>query len=77
MSWIKTITNRSRRGISLIELLLAIGSGVWADSIWIVALAVPAWAVLHFQIVVREEAYLAGLFPEAYGAYRARVLRWL
>jgi len=25
MSWIKTITNRSRRGISLIELLLAIG----------------------------------------------------
>ena len=58
-------------------LLLAIGSGVWADSIWIAALAVPAWAVLHFQIVVREEAYLAGLFPEAYGAYRARVRRWL
>ncbi len=25
MTWIKTITNRTRRGISLIELLLAIG----------------------------------------------------
>ena len=57
--------------------LLAIGSGVWADSIWIAALPVPGWAVLHFQIVVREEAYLAGLFPESCGAYRARVRRWL
>lgn len=47
------------------------------DSPWFL-LAVPAlFATLHFGVVLREEAYLQGLFPEAYDAYRQRVRRWL
>lgn len=42
------------------------------------ALAVPAlFATLHFGVVLREEAYLAGLFPGEYADYRGRVRRWL
>lgn len=34
-------------------------------------------AVLHYGVVMREEAYLENKFGDAYRAYRERVPRWL
>jgi protein-S-isoprenylcysteine O-methyltransferase Ste14 len=44
---------------------------------WLPLLMVPAWFVLHFGIVRREEQYLEEKFGDAYRRYRARVPRYL
>jgi protein-S-isoprenylcysteine O-methyltransferase Ste14 len=44
---------------------------------WLPLLMVPAWFVLHFGIVRREEQYLEEEFGDAYRRYRARVPRYL
>ena len=67
----------SRNPMYMGFLLVVAGIGVWADSAWIVAMAVPAWTILRQAIVLREEAYLAERFPKPYQAYRQRVRRWL
>jgi protein-S-isoprenylcysteine O-methyltransferase Ste14 len=67
---------RTRNPIYLGFVTALLGAGVWADSVWVAASAVPAWAVLQRTIVAREEAYLATRFPEQYSAYARRVRRW-
>ena len=39
-------------------------------------LIVPACALLHFAVVVREERYLEQKFGDAYRRYRERVPRY-
>jgi protein-S-isoprenylcysteine O-methyltransferase Ste14 len=71
----------ARRGvyrfpIYLGMLLALLGAGLWLDSVWIAAGALPAWAILQRTIVAREEAYLAARFPKEYADYARRVRRW-
>lgn len=54
-----------------------LGVTLWVDSLVMLLLTVPMGFVLHSGIVLREERYLAGKFPEAYRDYQARVKRWL
>lgn len=54
-----------------------LGVTLWVNSLVMLLLAIPMAFVLNWGIVFREEQYLAAKFPEEYGAYRARVRRWL
>ena len=67
----------SRNPAYLALTLLYAAGAVALDSVWIMALLLPALAGLHWGVIVREERYLEGLFGEAYRDYRARVRRWL
>jgi protein-S-isoprenylcysteine O-methyltransferase Ste14 len=44
---------------------------------WVLVLIVPAFMLLHFAVVRREERYLEQKFGDAYRLYRARVPRYL
>lgn len=43
---------------------------------WTLVLMVPAAALMHYGVVLREERYLAARFGEAYRAYMGRVPRY-
>jgi protein-S-isoprenylcysteine O-methyltransferase Ste14 len=44
---------------------------------WLPVLMVPAWLVLHFGVVRREEQYLEEKFGAAFRRYQTRVPRYL
>jgi protein-S-isoprenylcysteine O-methyltransferase Ste14 len=44
---------------------------------WVLVLIIPAFMLLHFAVVRREERYLEQKFGDAYRAYKARVPRYL
>lgn len=54
-----------------------LGLGIAFDSLWVVALAAPVLAAMHYGVIAREEAYLERKFGDAYRGYKARVRRWL
>lgn len=54
-----------------------LGTTLWVDSLVMLLLIIPMALALHWGIVLREEQYLIARFPDAYGAYKARVRRWL
>jgi protein-S-isoprenylcysteine O-methyltransferase Ste14 len=53
------------------------GLGLMLASPWLVGLVIPIVLALHFGVILREEAYLARLFGDAYRDYCRRVPRWL
>jgi protein-S-isoprenylcysteine O-methyltransferase Ste14 len=56
--------------------LLLIGLALIVGSDWMVILVIPALILLHFGVVVREEAYLGKKFDDAYRHYRSDVPRY-
>lgn len=60
-------------GMVLLQIGVALGFGV--D--WAVPGAVAVWAILHWGVVLREEAYLTGKFGAPYKAFLGRTRRWL
>ena len=44
---------------------------------WVLVLIIPAFVLLHFAVVRREERYLERKFGEAYHRYAGRVPRYL
>jgi len=67
----------SRNPLYLALQVLLAGAGLGLDSLWILGLVPLLWALLHFGVVLREEARLAARFGEDYEAYRRRTRRWL
>ncbi|AZO24606.1 isoprenylcysteine carboxylmethyltransferase family protein [Mesorhizobium sp. M1E.F.Ca.ET.045.02.1.1] len=61
--------------VGLMGLLL--GIGLIFDTWWGVLAVVPVFLILHFGVVLREEAYLERKFGEPYRAYKASVRRYL
>lgn len=57
--------------------LLYLGIGFLANSVWPLLLLPLVLVVMHFGVIVREEAYLERLFGEEYRSYRRRVRRWI
>jgi len=54
-----------------------LGAGFLTDSLWVLVLALPALGVMHYGVVLREEAYLTPKFGERYQEYMRRVRRWI
>ena len=67
----------SRNPIYLGMVLLQLGLGVWANSLWFFVLAVISALLLTWGVISREERYLERKFGDGYIAYMARVRRWL
>ncbi len=67
----------SRNPIYLAMVLLQLGFGVWANSLWFFALAILSALLLAWGVILREERYLEHKFGDGYVAYRTRVRRWL
>ena len=67
----------SRNPIYLSMLLLLVGIGIWANSLWFIGLGAVAFILLSWGVIAREEQYLRTKFGEEYESYKARVRRWL
>ena len=66
----------SRNPLYLSMSLLYLGIGVASDSVWILGTLIPALAVMHYGVILREEAYLERKFGEEYLRYKQSVRRW-
>ena len=67
----------SRNPIYLAMLLLQVGVGLWANSLWFIVLAAVDAFVLSWGVIVREERYLERKLGSEYSSYRDRVRRWI
>ena len=67
----------SRNPIYLAFTLLQLGIGLWRNSAWVLGLLVPAFVLVSFGTVAREERYLEEKFGDEYRRYEADVPRWL
>ena len=67
----------SRNPIYLSMIMLIFGTGVWVNSVWYLALAALAAALLNWGVIKREENYLERKFGDGYRAYKSRVRRWI
>lgn len=56
--------------------IIQLGAGVLAGSSWVFA-TLPAELLVEHRGVLKEEADVAGLFPESYSEYAERVPRYL
>ena len=61
--------------VSLVALYIAVA--LWLNSWWALVLLPVVVLVIDRAVIAREERYLGTAFPDEYGAYRARVRRWL
>ena len=57
--------------------LIMTAFGFLFDNVWIFLLLLPVLVVMHYGVILREEAYLEEKFGERYRAYKSRVRRWL
>lgn len=57
--------------------LLAIAIALWADSWAMAVAAAPAWSIINWIVIPREERHLLARFGQDYRDYCARVRRWL
>jgi protein-S-isoprenylcysteine O-methyltransferase Ste14 len=56
---------------------LFIGLSLLVGTWWGLVLFVPAFLVLHYGVVLREEAYLERKFGQVYLSYKSKTRRWL
>ena len=56
---------------------LLVGLSLLVGTWWGVVFLVPVFLVLHYGVVLREEAYLERKFGQAYLTYKSTVRRWL
>jgi protein-S-isoprenylcysteine O-methyltransferase Ste14 len=56
---------------------LCLGIALAVGTVWPLVFLVPVLLITHYGIIKREERYLARKFGEPYGAYMARVRRWI
>ncbi len=67
----------SRNPTYLSLTLLYVGVALVLNSLWVLMMVVPAVAVTHWGVVLREERYLESKFGEEYRRYTQRVRRWI
>ena len=68
---------RSRNPVYVSMTLFVAGVATMADSLWVLATAVPAALLVDRLVITREESFLEVKFGAAYLDYKARVRRWL
>ncbi|MCP4205240.1 MAG: isoprenylcysteine carboxylmethyltransferase family protein [bacterium] len=57
--------------------ILQAALGVLFNNVWILLMIIPAMIVIHYVVVLKEEAYLEARFGNAYLEYKSRVRRWI
>ena len=57
--------------------LMILGIGLAASLDWAVLFVPVVWAMLHYGVVLREEAYLRRKFGAPYEAWIGRTRRWI
>ena len=67
----------SRNPIYLAFSALQVGIALCVGSLWLLITLVPAWALMSFWVIRREERYLEAGFPAEYLPYKSSVRRWL
>lgn len=67
----------SRNPTYLSLALLQIGLAFIFQSFWVLVAVVPAVAITHWGVVLREERYLTQKFGTEYERYSAKVRRWI
>ncbi len=67
--------SRNPAYVGLTAILL--GIGLVLDNAWILLAAIPVVVIMHWGVILREEAYLERAFGEEYLRYRSSVRRWL
>ncbi|MEL6233727.1 MAG: isoprenylcysteine carboxylmethyltransferase family protein [Pseudomonadota bacterium] len=67
----------TRNPMYLGMVLFQIGLALAASLDWSIPLAPLLWALLHFGVVLREEAYLTAKFGAPYTEFLTRTRRWL
>lgn len=66
----------SRNPIYLSFCMFLFGTGITADSLWILLSTLPCSVAIYFVAIVKEEAYLEQRFGADYLQYKQRVRRW-
>ncbi len=67
----------SRNPLYVAVVLLILGAGVWANSLWIWLMVAPLVFVMNRAVIVREERHLERRFGADYLEYKQAVRRWL
>jgi protein-S-isoprenylcysteine O-methyltransferase Ste14 len=67
----------SRNPTYLALTLLQVGIAFALRSTWVLLMTVPAVALTHWGVILREERYLDGKFGDEYRHYAAKVRRWI
>ena len=67
--------SRNPAYVSLTAVL--VGLGLLLNNAWILLSAIPVVAIMHYGVILREEAYLERSFGDEYLRYKAGVRRWL
>lgn len=57
--------------------MIQIGLAFLLGNPWLLVVLVPVLPVMHYAVILPEEAYLERKFGEEYLAYKRRVRRWL
>lgn len=57
--------------------LVQLGIALWASSLWVLAMLLPAIALIQLVVIAREERFLEEKFASEYASYKASVRRWL
>ena len=77
----KLVTNGpfrfTRNPLYLSMTVLYTGITLQVDDLWPLLTLLPALAIVHWKIILREEKYLEAKFGDEYRAYKARVRRWI
>jgi protein-S-isoprenylcysteine O-methyltransferase Ste14 len=67
----------TRNPIYVAMTLLFLAIALVVDSVWFYAALPSLVLLLHYGVILREEAYLLGKFGGEYGDYFRRVRRWI
>lgn len=67
----------SRNPAYLAFVIWFLAAGMLMASWWPLVFLTPTMVAFHRLVIVKEEAYLAARFGDAYEEYRAKVRRWL
>ncbi len=57
--------------------MIQVTVGLLLNNMWILLMTLPAVIVVHYVVVLGEEAYLERKFGDAYLEYKSRVRRWV
>ncbi|NOQ94452.1 MAG: isoprenylcysteine carboxylmethyltransferase family protein [Methylophaga sp.] len=67
----------SRNPIYLSLTMLNIGVAFVVGSFWVIIMTIPAVLIVHYAVILKEEAYLIKKFGDEYHCYMNSVRRWI